>query len=484
MTTIYRFAILAGVSSDRQAAEGKDSIPNQVEMCRKFIKQTPGGIESAGPFVMDGFSRTGYDSLEIAMRDIPPLKAAIGAAGENKYDILLLDNYDRLGDLGHNLLVRFSKYKKQIHSIRQGGRLFDPATYEPSENEFADIGMAYESMIQKYRLSKIRRGWNVGVPARIKRGLAISGAPLGYSYVGNKEPHRQNDDAQLVVEIKNLFLRGRSLSEIGRYARSKSDVLKFSYRTIGYILKNPFYYGMVVMNMSKLVDGKRKRAPRSEWTAGQGRHKPLWDEDTHRAILAEFDRRAAIQNRSMTKYPLAGLFRCTTCKEKMNRHSKRIRGALRPVIACHAGHAYLLYDDAVQKFVDKFAEKVRATKMEPRDRSAELAALEVEIETARTRRRRVQEGYEASPPLYTAQEAAEKILMIEEQIETLSRQRGNIAALADYHNQMQAQAAQLPLDNLRMWIEEDDPAEVNQILTGLCKTVWVQKDKTMEIELW
>lgn len=68
---MIRFATLAGVSSDVQKGEDKASIPDQIKTCRAVIKQL-GGIE-IDVYIMDGYSRSGYDSLDVAMGDIPPL---------------------------------------------------------------------------------------------------------------------------------------------------------------------------------------------------------------------------------------------------------------------------------------------------------------------------------------------------------------------------------------------------------------------------
>src|SRR5690349_8041945 len=148
-----KFGILVGVSSDVQV-EDKASIPDQIQTCRATIEQLGG--EEVGCYVMDGYSRTGYDSLADAMEDIPPLKEAIQAAEKNQYDVLILDNWDRLGDLGQLVHTRYKKYRKQIYSARQSGRLHDPDTYDPYSDESAGIDMHIQAIIQQYRMNKIR----------------------------------------------------------------------------------------------------------------------------------------------------------------------------------------------------------------------------------------------------------------------------------------------------------------------------------------
>src|SRR5688572_3316230 len=98
MDSIFRFATYAAVSSDKQAAEDKDSLSDQVKTARSAgIAQ--GGVETAGPFILDGYSRTNYVNLSDALHDIPPLADAIKAVEQNLFDVLIVDNIERFGDL-------------------------------------------------------------------------------------------------------------------------------------------------------------------------------------------------------------------------------------------------------------------------------------------------------------------------------------------------------------------------------------------------
>jgi hypothetical protein len=173
-----RFAILAGVSTEQQATPEKLSIPDQLTRCRERIAQSA-GIETSGPYIMDGYSRTGYDSLEVAMQEIPPLAQAIQAAAADQYDVLIMDNFDRLGDLGFIVKTRFKKLRKQLYSVRQSGKLATPRDYDPYASETDDIAMYVEGIIQSYRINKIRRGWNIGVPERARKGLHPLRVPFG-----------------------------------------------------------------------------------------------------------------------------------------------------------------------------------------------------------------------------------------------------------------------------------------------------------------
>lgn len=74
---MIRFHILVGVSS-AAAVEEKDSIPDQIRTCRAAI-QHHGGVE-VGLSIFDGYSRTGYENLSDALREIPAIAEAVSAA--------------------------------------------------------------------------------------------------------------------------------------------------------------------------------------------------------------------------------------------------------------------------------------------------------------------------------------------------------------------------------------------------------------------
>ena len=275
---MIRFGILAGVSTDVQAGD-KASIPDQIATCRRTIAQL-GGVE-VDCYTMDGYSRTGYDSLADAMNEIPPLKNAIEGAEQDAYDVLILDNWDRLGDLGQLVNTRFKKYRKQIYSARQSSRIQHPDAYDPYSDESADIDMHIQGIIQRYRQNKLRRGWNAGMPKRIENGLTPLRVPFGYVWVNSKQPPRLDPTrASLLQQMKDLLLRGRPVNAIARYA-DESGVAppnrgeKWDPTSIRRMLANPYYAGIIGINRTKYIfDPKRKRKkrpvkqPRAKWGRG------------------------------------------------------------------------------------------------------------------------------------------------------------------------------------------------------------------------
>lgn len=485
---MIRFGILAGVSTDIQA-EDRASIPDQIETCRRVIAQL-GGVE-VEHYIMDGYSRSGYDSLTDAMEEIPPLKQAIDHAQQGRYDVLILDNWDRLGDLGQLVNTRFKKFRKQIYSARQSGRLHDPEQYDPYSDESSDIDMHIQGIIQRYRINKMRRGWNAGMPKRIEKGLTPLRVPFGYSWVSSKEPPKLvPDQATLIRQLKDLCLQGRTLRELARFA-DRSGIAPprggahWDPTTIRNILINTYYAGIVVLHRTKYIHDPRRKSkkrpvkqPSARWLKGKGQHESLWDEGTHRLLVKELERRYETSKYYAARYPLSGLLTCSECGQRLHRHGHGSGRTRRRVFSCKKGssHIILPYEEAIDLVS---TELVRQLREEPSaapadaDRRDERKKLEGE-------RKQIQSGFRAG--IYTESEAAEEIRKIEKKLDDLEHQE-NERELAAMVRVEFAQQLNDNIESIPLWIREDDPQVVNRILHMLCQQIVIHPDRRVEI-IW
>lgn len=479
---MIRFAIFAGVSTDAQAQENKQSIPDQVENCRRYIAAN-GGVEAVSPYIMDGYSRTGYDSLDEACRKIPPLAQAVKDAQDNKYDVLIMDHFDRLGDIGLLALVRFKRLRKQLFSVRQSGKLADPATYNPYEDESADMQMRMHGIIQVYRINKIRRAWETGVPDRAAAGLHPLTIPFGYRLGARGAPAEPiPQETELIRQMMQMYLQGRTLQAICDHADASGipprRSRKWQRTVINRILHNPYYAGVVTFGMFRKVDGKRVQQPPSKWIRGNGQHIPLWDESTYYAILAERDRRDKLRSREQT-YALTGLCECAKCGQRLHHH-----GTLPyTYVACRSAspaHISMRYETAKQIVFQEFVEDLQVIKLNP-ELKDKTAAIKDSIAKQQTLRRKVQEGYELE--LYTAVEAQKRISAAELEIEKLTRK---LTAQKQHGAQRSAmlQFADQDPKYILEWLHTDDPKTVNHFLTTLCVKVLIQPKTLSATIIW
>ena len=98
MTSEFTFAVYAAVSTKTQLKEGKESIPNQLQIsadrgCAKGWQDT--GLR----YVVPGQSRTKYVDLSVAEREIPDLKRMLEDAQKRRFNLLIVYDLNRFRDL-------------------------------------------------------------------------------------------------------------------------------------------------------------------------------------------------------------------------------------------------------------------------------------------------------------------------------------------------------------------------------------------------
>lgn len=467
-----RYGILAGVSTDAQVGEDKGSLADQVSTCRRAIQQQGG--QEVGCWQMDGYSRSGYDSLDRAMSDIPPLAAAIRAAEGDEYDVLILDNYDRLGDLAPMVFTRLGKFRKQIHSARQGGRIHDPADYDPYDDDASSIGVFLSGLIQKYRINKIRRGWNIGIPARVERGLHPLSIPFGYRKTVDGEPvalvPEQGDVLRMMMR---LFMDGENYTEIARRADATGirpprggDWNRVIVRRM---LENPFYAGLVRYGAEK----KRVPQPMEKWKLEPGRHEALWDEATWRAALMEVKRRQDGKRNFRGRYPFSGLTRCGVCGDRIGKHGKPPFEYL----SCNTRnkHWSMRYERAVEHITAALVRELDAYHAAPPE-PVDVEPMKQRARQLAERRQRVQEGYETG--LYSAAEAKSKLdaLTLEREaiLRRIEREQSRAAAQERWLDDIGG--AQNAAKIMPHRIRTGDGTETNQMLSAIIETITLDGD--------
>lgn len=333
----FRFAILKAVSSPSQADEEKGSLEDQEKFARAY-GLAEGGIETAGPFTVEGQPRTDYTDLSLALAEIPAIGEAVKSAEANQYDVLVVHNWDRLGELGHMLRIKFRQLKKQLKSARQSGRVHDPATYNPRADESGAIEMNFEAAVTEYRINNIVRGFEVGVDKRVNTGRYSRGFPYGYIKINEAGMLDINPPvAQLLIHLKDKFLEGLSLRALKAIA-DQSGVLsptgntEWDFMAIHGLLTNPFFAGKVFKNRWRVVgkkisaSGKRysiiRRNPNP--TFYEGKHQALWTFEEYQRIMVEMEERYRKNPRSHPR-AFSGLLICGVCGGVMTFKDKKYR---------------------------------------------------------------------------------------------------------------------------------------------------------------
>lgn len=485
-----RFAIWCAVSTAKQVAPDKDSLSEQEKKSRA-AGEWRGWVESCGPYIVPGASRSFYVDLSRAENDIPELHAMLEDARADRFDVLIIPSYDRLGDLADMIAQSLRFYNKQLFSVSQPVEPQAAENYDPYAAEAEAIMRDAHRITQRFRINDLQRKRRNMMPGRVERGLTPLRPPFGYKWVGKKEPPTLDEQKKnLLVTMKDMFLSGETVAEILRYAEGTGIAAPNGGRiwrdsSIRYILANPYYAGFTIIQKFKVVrdprQGKRVRQiklPRSKWKIEHGRHTAIWDEATHKLLVDELERRKQMFIHHKVRYPLAGLLYCGECRSKLHRTQHGHGKSRRFLWVCssgHSAHVAILYDEGV----DLVLGQLTINKVEPKKPMDESKYRQA-IADLQSRRKTIQDGYEMGG--YDKVEFSKKIAEIENQIDDL---KGGIEK-----SQQQQQLRERFLKRegkmrrFPEYLKTKPAAYVNLLLRSFYKMIVIHPDRTVEFIEW
>ena len=120
ITKVRRVYCLYRVSTLGQVE--KDDIPMQKEACREFVQQHPGWE------IVKEFSEKGVSGFKVSAKDRDAVQEIQRDALQNKFDILLVFMFDRLGrreDETPFVVEWFAKNGIEVWSVKEGQQRFD-----------------------------------------------------------------------------------------------------------------------------------------------------------------------------------------------------------------------------------------------------------------------------------------------------------------------------------------------------------------------
>lgn len=495
-----RFAVWAAVSTkpqakghdkpaEKKAVDDKDSLENQ-ESSNRAAGLYRGWVETCKPYIM-AHSRSYYVNLSDAERDIPALRAMLEDARADKFDVLIIYSYDRLGDLADMIAQSLKFYGKQIFSVNQPVEPQDPEHYDPFAAEAEAIMRDASRITQRFRINDLKRKRVAGMPIRIKRGLNPSRVAFGYRWVGKKEPPElQEQKSELVIRMKDMLLAGEPVADLIRYANSTgikppNGGRHWQDSSIRAMLVNPFYAGFVSINRFKTVRDPRAgrkprqiKLPRSKWIMEHGLHVPLWDEHTYNLIVAELESRRQAHIHHRVRYPFAGILFCE-CGAKLNRASHG-HGQPRPrVWVCSRGkseHFVIPYDEGAVLVAVELAKEFEQAGRKPKE-ALNTSAYDKQIEDLRARKKRIQEAYEEGG--YDKADYLQKVSEIDGKIEDLQAKIANAEQTSILRENFVQRFSNLQLRAFPVWIKETNPATVNSMLRVLFEKITIHPNKTV-----
>jgi site-specific DNA recombinase len=498
---MHRIAIWTAVSTEAQAAGDKISLAEQETRCREAA-QARAWRETAGPYVVPGESRTRWVNLRDAEQAIPALHTMLDDAQRGRFDLLVMYDYNRLRDLLDPVAKTLSHYGVQIYSISQPVEPLPRGEFNPYASDTANIMQGMSRIISQAQIADLRRKYRYAMPRRAaERGLPVQ-IPFGY----RKPPGRESDrgaipvqdphQATLLLRARDMLLAGKSLMQIAEMLEESGERppgggKRWYPQTIRDMLRNPFYAGYVRWGMSRSrLDprtGKRTRdrkVPADKTIVAQGRHQPLWDEDTHRQLTAELSRRAKKYKGKKTNQ-FTGLLSCAECGASLWTfydgrfgagdpvHVWRCSSRERHVVISHAKALELISRELQQAIAQSGSIRLPRPAGAP-DYTGQLAEL-------KQRRRRLEDGYLSG--LFSLESFSGRAADLDRQIDQAQR-----AAAVQTDAQAERSARLAALNNLVSlineipnYLAEGDPQEINRLLHLLLEHVIIKSDLTVEL---
>lgn len=302
-----RIGIWAAVSSKEQAADDKNSIPDQLQAGEAFAAAIGGAV--AARYVVPGHTRDliFWSDAEEGMVAYRQFREDCQA---RRLDLVWILDPDRAGRdpaLGEQLYSLARKNGIEVYCSTSPHPVGQQTTSHRYMYSFQSVRASEDQALRVYR-------FHSGMKSRVlKRGLPAAW-PMGYRPVRNEQGRvigaQESDLAGAVREATRLFLQGLSYEVIGRrldaspWRPPRAERWKSS--TLREMLLNDCYAGLPVWK------GARPDEPSPCFP-------PLWDGETFQAVIRERRRRAQGPYRRTGGGPFSGVAFCGRCGWRMYR---------------------------------------------------------------------------------------------------------------------------------------------------------------------
>lgn len=307
----YRAGIYLRLSKEDGAKESS-SIASQRMVIENFASER--GYKIVREFSDDGFSGTNFDR--------PAFNQMIKEVEKGQINMIIVKDLSRLG----RDYIMTGKYTEEYFPMMNVRFIAINDSFD-SESGESDLA-PFRNVINEMYARDISRKIRSSLYAKMKNGEFIGNFPP-YGY--RKENHRlmlDEESSQIVREIYEEILNGKSLADISIILNNKRVLCPLDYRlqklgkdinntkwtaqSIRKIVKNPVYIG-------RLVQGKtRKPSFKSKKSHLVNIDKLIIYEDAHPPIVAKdvfeiANRVISIRSTSQKRSALSGIITCGHC---------------------------------------------------------------------------------------------------------------------------------------------------------------------------
>ncbi len=332
---MMRAVIYVRVSTDEQAEKGY-SLKHQEERLRQYCQQN--NIEIVNLFKEDHSAKT---------FDRPSFTELLNFIKKNKgaVDLLLFLKWDRFsrnaGD-AYAMINQLSKLNVEPQAIEQ------PLDLSIPENK---IMLAF--YLAAPEVENDRRSLNTiaGMRRAMKEGRHCTAAPKGYKNARNEQnkpiiiPEKDAHHIRYVFETMATGLY--PVEEVSRMAKAKG--FDCSKNQLWRILRNPFYYGKIILPAYK----------DEEADLVKGQHEPLVSEELFNVVQDVLDGRKRNHRRHNQKEELSlrGFLQCRKCGRNLSGSASKGNGGRYFYYHCTCGcNERFKAETANQKFETRLTE--------------------------------------------------------------------------------------------------------------------------------
>lgn len=317
-----RAVIYVRVSTQEQA-QGKASIPDQLERCHKTIDEKGWAlIQEYKDEGISGHLTEERNGLQSMLRD----------AREHKFDLIVVKDYDRFArnkDAAGVIRGELKELSIQTYALNTPFEPKSTGEYEPDEDQMGTMveamsdlrsDMERKAIIQRMKMGKLGKAKAGSIPNRVPYGYEVKreldGARIKRTVVVNEE------EAARVKYIFSEYARGigdrKIVIEMNRKGWKARRGGEWSKAALRYILCNPTYMGKVWWGWRHAEYRKTK-----EWRRrgklgyiGDGNHTPIIDPALFNKVqeIRNGRSRSARGAAERSHGLLTGLAKCIRCR--------------------------------------------------------------------------------------------------------------------------------------------------------------------------
>lgn len=335
-TSVYDADLYLRLSREDGDREESDSIVNQKELIKEFLKSRP-DIRIHEIKVDDGYSGVNFDR--------PAFQEMLSDIKEGKVNCVIVKDLSRFG----RNYIEVGKFIEKIFPYL-GVRLiaindhYDSMS-ATSQNE--NIIIPFKNLINDAYCRDISMKIRTNLEVKRKRGDFVGAfAPYGYKKSEDDKNRLEIDEeaADTVSEIFKLYIQGKSVYKIADYLNEVGILTPLDYKRnrgskfytgfkrnqcstwspviVMRILKNYVYTGAVVQGKETTPNYKVKKKiakDKTLWNCVEAVHDPIITVKNYNIVqklLKEDTRTGTYEDRL---YPLSGIVKCGDCKSNMSR---------------------------------------------------------------------------------------------------------------------------------------------------------------------